>query len=559
MSVAAQRLAAPRDFRGAFRTDVAARAAYSESAGIAQAWPRAVAVPEDADAVVTLVQWANAVRQPLIARGSGSSMAGGATGDGVIVDLSRLREVGSITRREATIAPGIADHATHTVVLGPGVLCGELERLAASHGLRFPVDPSSSAFCTVGGMAATNAAGPHTLSAGAMRPWVMGLECVFADGTRAWVRRGAPPCDLPVPHRLSAWRNAPDATPGVRSAAVRKEASGYGVAPWRDSHELVDLLVGSEGTLALFTAIEVALEPQPGASATVLAAFATLEAATAGATEARSHGAATCELLDRTLLDLARSGSQAVPVTPDTEAVLLIGVERERADLVQVAAATLAESLRAVGATHVVLGLSPDEEDALWALRHAASPMLAALDPAMASVQVIEDGCVPPERLADYVRGVRAALVRRRFPGVIFGHAGDAHVHVNPLVDLREPDWRERLEALVDDVVSLTASMGGTLSGEHGDGRLRPSLNARVHGHAAMAAWAAIKRAADPDDRLNPGVIVPIAGQHALDRIKYDPSLPALPAAARSALDLVSSTRAYGRSRLELVDASAGR
>ncbi len=552
-------IAAPRDFRGVFRTDDLARAAYSEAAGVAQVWPRAVAVPADADAVATLVRWAATTGQPLIPRGSGSSMAGGAVGDGVIVDVSRLDTVGAISTLHARTR-GLAAAATHAIVVGPGALCATVDDAAAAEGLRFPVDPSSRTFATVGGMAATNAAGPLTLSRGAMRAWVLGLECVFADGARAWIRRGAPLPALPAVERLVAWAQAHGdtmATLGHRD--VRKDSSGYALAAWHDSGELVDLLVGSEGTLALFTALELALEARPIATATVLASFATLEAAATGASVARDAHAATCELLDRTLLELARTGGSTLPVSPDTDAVLLIGIEAESAGRAAAAATALEARLRAEGATMVTLGLTAPDEHALWELRHAASPMLSALDPAIASVQVVEDGCVPLARLPDYVRGVREALQARGFRGVIFGHAGDAHVHVNPLVDLREHDWRARLEALLDDVVALTGQLGGTLSGEHGDGRLRAPLSRRHWGDAVMDAWTEVKHAADPAGRLNPGVIVPLTSQRALGNIKYDPGLPPLPAAARAALDEIVRTRSWQRARLELVNVRPSR
>ena len=553
-------LSAPREFHGSFRSDELARAVYSEAAGVAREWPRAVAVPLTTQAVVTLVRWANATQQPLIARGSGTSMAGGAVGDGVIVDLSRLRDCADIAPLSGARLRGLAAAATHSVIVGPGVLRGEVDDAARTLGLRFPVDPSSGAYCTVGGMAATNAAGPHSLSRGPMRDWVVGLECVFADATRAWIRRGAPLPELPAVQRLVAWGAEHGERAERRSTrAVRKDSSGYAIGAWRASGELVDLLVGSEGTMALFTAIEVALEPRPPSSATMLAAFASLDQAAAAALAASGAGAATCELLDRTLLDLARGGARAVPVPDGTDAVLLSAIEGDDAFVADVGIRRLRATFEAHGATEVTLGATPDDEHALWEWRHAASPMLAALDPSIASVQVIEDGCVPPPQLAAYVRGVREALIRQRLRGVIFGHAGDAHMHVNPLVDVRDGDWRARLEALVAEVAALTARLGGTLAGEHGDGRLRAPLNTAVRGADAMTAWAGIKRAADPESLLNPGVIVPVEAQQALGKIKYDPALPPLPAAARDALDEVRRTRGYAQPRLELVDAHSAR
>jgi FAD/FMN-containing dehydrogenase len=554
-------LAPPPGFRGIFRTDSPARAGYSEAAGIARITPRAVAVPADAADVVTLVKWAHATQTPLVPRGSGSSMAGGAIGDGVIVDLSRLDAIGPVEQALPSASPirreGLAPDVVARVTAGPGALRNDVDAAAARSGLRFPVDPSSGAYCTVGGMAATNAAGAHTLRCGAMRAWVIGLDCVFEDGSRAWLRRGEPaPARIPAVERLLAWgATALQGDAAIpRRPGVRKESSGYALAAWAGSGELVDLLVGSEGTLALFVQLELALERRPAHSASVLAGFASLDDAVVAAGRVREAGAAACELLDRTFLEVAASGRAPLPIPAGTEAALLIEVERDSRRAADAWAASIDKECWATGATHVVTALTPRDEETLWALRHAASPMLAALDPALASMQFIEDGCVPPYRLADYVRGVRAALDRHGVRGVIFGHAGDAHVHVNPLIDVRRPSWRADVAALLEEISTLTNELGGTLSGEHGDGRLRAPLLEANWGTGTVALFAEVKRAADPAGILNPGAIVPVAGQRAIADVKYDPSLPVLPPAARRALETVAATRGYARFRLQLVD-----
>ncbi|MGH7623362.1 MAG: FAD-binding oxidoreductase, partial [Gemmatimonadaceae bacterium] len=191
----------------------------------------------------------------------------------------------------------------------------------------------------------------------------------------------------------------------------------------------------------------------------------------------------------------------------------------------------------------------------LWELRHAASPILARLDPNLRSMQFIEDTAVPPERLADYVRGVRRILAAHETRGVIFGHAGDAHVHVNPLVDVGRPEWRDRVADILDEITTLTASLGGTLTGEHGDGRLRTPLLPRVWPPGALADFAEVKRAFDPWGVLNPGVKVATAGEQPLGAIKYDPALESLPPRAAAALDRVERDRAYASFRLDLIDA----
>ena len=538
-------LNAPPHFRGRFRVDALARAVYSEAAGIGQIVPHAVAVPVDAEDVVALVRWAAAKRVPLIPRGSGSSMAGGAIGDGVIVDMSELRALDPVHLDSSTVQ------------CGPGLVRDAVDAAARAVGLTFPVDPSSGAYCTVGGMASTNSAGAHTLRYGSMRAWVEALDCVFSDGSRAVVRRGSPPPAVPPVQRFlagaAALVTAERATPS-RHTGVRKESSGYGLATYAQSGELVDLLVGSEGTLAVIVGLELRLAPLLAQTASVLGAFGTLDDAVRAASGALDAGASACELLERTFLDVARRGGMTIPIPDDTEAVLLAEVEGASNDECVALAQALHTTFAAAGATRVVLALDDETEGAMWELRHAASPILSRLDPALKSMQFIEDGCVPPECLADYVRGVRAALDAQGIPGVIFGHAGDAHAHVNPLVDVRVPDWRERVNALLEEVTALVARLGGTISGEHGDGRLRAPLLHQVWPEATLDRFAQVKRAFDPALLLNPGAKVPTPGARAIEHVKYDPALEPLPRAAREVLTRVERDRAYARSRLDLLD-----
>jgi FAD/FMN-containing dehydrogenase len=201
--------------------------------------------------------------------------------------------------------------------------------------------------------------------------------------------------------------------------------------------------------------------------------------------------------------------------------------------------------------TRVALGINEQHE--IWELRHAASPILGRLDPALKSLQFIEDGAVPAERLGDYVRGVRKALESRNIRGVIFGHAGDAHVHVNPLIDVSKPDWRRNVEDLLDEVVNLTSSLGGTLAGEHGDGRLRTPLLARTWSAEAVELFSEVKKAFDPLGIFNPGVKVPLTNQAPIGDVKYDPLLPPLPPQVRKALDTIADKRAYSTFRLSLI------
>jgi len=543
----------PTGFRGIFREDELARAVYSEAAGIARAMPAAVAVPVDAEDVVSLVKWAAETGSSLIPRGSGSSMSGGAIGNGVILDLSRISRLGRI------------DERSRTVWADAGVLWSTLDVAARRRGLRFPVDPLSGSFCTIGGMVATNASGAHTLRYGSTRAWVNAIDCVFSDGDRAVITRGEPP-----PKRVEAIARfmrevhgtivASDKRRPIWHEGVRKESSGYAIHDYATKAELVDLLVGSEGTLAIIVAVQLSLSPIPAATSSVLGSFPSLEEATAAATKAVAVGASTCELLDRTFLayaGAAAGGDEKLRERMEgAAAILLAEVEGDSAEAAAIGAEQLAAAFRESGAKDVDLALTPDAEHELWELRHAASPILAALEHST-SMQFIEDGAVPLPKLSDYVQGVRQALGARQVSGVIFGHAGDAHVHVNPLVDVGQPDWREKVTGLLEDVVSLTARLGGTLTGEHGDGRIRTPLLNRVWHKDAVRAFALVKKAFDPGNIFNPGVKVPLPDQRAIGDIKYDPSLPPLPEEARAALDNLVRARAYNQFRLSLIGGSS--
>ena len=539
----------PSGFRGLYREDETARAVYSEAAGIGRAMPTAVAVPADADDVVTLVKWAASTRTPLIPRGSGSSMAGGAIGNGVVVDLSQLNHLSTI------------NESARRVWADPGVVWSTLDTAARKKGLRLPVDPSSGSFCTLGGMVSTNAAGARSLKYGSISKWVHALDCVFSDGERGVITRGEEaPRTLETVRRFLREGHAAivssDARHPARHKDVRKESSGYRIHAYSEKADLIELLLGSEGTLAIVVGIQLELAPVPGATSSVLGSFASLENAAAAAQKAAEAGASACELLDRTFLDYAakakEGNSGTLELIAGAEAILLAEVEAGSSDEAGAAAKRLGAEFTAAGASRVELALTTEAEHGLWGLRHAASPILSTIEN-LVSMQFIEDGAVPLAKLPDYVKGVRQALEARKMSGVIFGHAGDGHVHVNPLVDVNAPRWHDEVQRLLDDVVSLTSRLGGTLSGEHGDGALRAPLLKRVWHKDSLEAFAVLKKTFDPDNIFNPGVKVPLPNQRALTDIKYDPALPALPASARKALDEVGAKRAYNRFRLSLI------
>jgi FAD/FMN-containing dehydrogenase len=431
-----------------------------------------------------------------------------------------------------------------TANAGAGVTCAMLNQVGAHFGFRLGPDPSSAAFCTVGGMVATNAAGARSLRAGSIRAWVRGLELVTVDGEAGWLSRrraerqyrySTPAGRRELVERLQVADRMAGLQPRLEAArqqvaarfpAVRKNAAGYALDAYLESGELVDLLVGSEGTLGIVTRVELQLERVPEAAGTLLVALADLDTLGDAVTLLHPSGAVAIELLDRSFLDLAPVAAAAVPLD-GVRAVLVVDFEaRTEAEVRD--ALDRAERAVAPAALRTRGGVSRFEREMLWRLRHGASAALAALPPERRSLQIVEDGCVPVEALGPYLMGVRRAAEEAGVPIVAFGHAGDGHLHVNALVDTTTPGFEQRLEQLFENVTALVVGLGGTVSGEHGDGRLRAGILERVYGPEVAALFAAVKQAFDPPGVLNPGVIVP-DGRPPLGALKVGPSAAAIP------------------------------
>jgi FAD/FMN-containing dehydrogenase len=501
-------------FRGALVIDEAGRRPFADASGILSALPRAVAVPRDADDVAALLRWASAERVTLVPRGAGTGMPGGNVGAGVSVDLvSHFR------------APPAIDAESRTARVEPGTTLWELNAAAAPHGLRFPVDPSSGEVCTFGGMIANNSGGSHTVRYGSTRAWVHALDVVLADGTRLTTTRG----EIERHPRLAEILARVDAALAparddvlARWPRVRKNSSGYALKEYLESGDAVDLLVGSEGTLALTTSAVVRLAPITAARGLALVEFTDLAAAGAAVERIFELGPSTCEMIDRTFIDLVRSGGEdpGYPLREGLEAILFVEFEGDSESEV---AARLAAVERAMEGVADLVSVAAEEmqQERLWHVRHAASPLIAKLAGGRVSMQFIEDGVVPIARLADYIRFLRRVLADRALPAVIFGHAGDGNLHVNPLVDVSKPGWREEVEAVIYEVAVGVAALGGTMTGEHGDGRLRAPLIDIIWSPETVACFRAVKKAFDPAGILNPGVILPLPAQRPLDAIKY--------------------------------------
>ena len=531
---------APSDLRGEFRTDDVARALYAEGAGILRIVPLAVAVPSGVDDLALLARWATAEGLGLVPRGAGSGMPGGNIGAGIVVDLTQaFRD-----------APTI-DATAGTARCGASVSYQALNAAAAAYGLRLPPDPSSGAFCTLGGMVATNASGSHSVKYGAMRRWVRQLEFVTADGETG--RTDAPAHGRTVAEE----RFLRDVAPELRERAAEladavprttKNSAGYALDVYAASGRTADLLTGSEGTLAFITAVEVALAPLPVSRSTLLVTLRSLDDLGPAVLALRPLGPSAVELLDRTYLDFVRGVVQR-RIPADTEAVLLVEFEGDGQDAAA-AVSHLAETTELADDVASV--------NRLWELRHLASPILASLPNNLRSLQLVEDGCVPVPVLGRYVRALRESAAAHGFEIVIFGHAGDGHLHANLLADVSAPNFAARLSACLEAVTGAQLSLGGTPSGEHGDGRLRAPFLAPAFGEAFADLCRRTKAAWDPALILNPGVKLAAPGAGlGPEMLKVGALAPPLPDGIGARLREIERGAGWGTFKLSLAPPAA--
>lgn len=539
---------------GPFRIDRRARSAYAEGAGIYRILPAAIARPADADDLVRLIRWARDTGAPLIPRGAGSAMGGGSVGDGIVVDL-----------RDVNRALLAIDPATRTARTGPSVTLAELNAVAAQHGLRLPPDPSSGRWATLGGMLSTNASGARSVRYGSVRRWVLSARLVTPDGRAAELpRAGTPGIRATAEHESpTIARFEREAGPAIRRnrdliaerfPKTRKNSAGYALDHFLRSGDLLDLVIGAEGTLGFVTEITWRLDPIPPATAALRVTLPALDAIAPLVAALLPLAPSAVELLDQSFLDVAKAApaAQRLGITGTEAAMVLVEFEGDPAAVEQAAAAA-AEAVRPLG-KDVAVALSPAEQEELRELRHAASPILAGREDRR-SLQVIEDACVPVERLGEYIAAVRRLSAEKKLPVVVFGHAGDGNVHVNVFPDVTTIGWEQQVATLLDEVTAEVIRLGGTPTGEHGDGRLRAGSLEKVYGAEIVGLFRLVKAAFDPTGMLNPGIkLVDGTRPAPISRLKVGAGAAELPDDIAQALREMEKTGGWGRDRLEVAD-----
>ena len=436
-------------------TESADRLTHSFDATQQQFLPEVVVYAESTEQVRDIVRLAASRGIPILPRGAGSGFTGGSlpVAGGIVLVLTRMNRILEI------------DTDNLLAVVEPGVVTADLQRAVEKHGLFYPPDPASKDFCTLGGNIAECAGGPRCVKYGVTRDYVLGLEVVTPQGEVI--------------------------TTGGRTL---KNVVGY---------DLTRLFVGSEGTLGVVTRIILKLLPLPEAKKTMLVQFATIEGAAQAVAEiirARIVPT-TLEFLDGTTVNCVRPISP-IPLPEECQALLIIEVDGDR-ELIERQAQRIAEVIAPLGVVGTRVAQSAAESELIWQVRRSVSPSLRRVNPDKFN----EDIVVPRSKVPEMIRLLEKLSARHGVPIVNFGHAGDGNIHVNVMVDLRQPGMKERMDEIMDGVFAAAISLKGSISGEHGIGTAKSRYLAMELDSATIAAMKAIKRALDPDNIMNPGKI----------------------------------------------------
>jgi D-lactate dehydrogenase (cytochrome) len=456
---------------GSLLRDPAALLVYARDASQERGRPMAVVLPRSTAEVQAIARWSATHGRPLVARGAGTGLAGGAVGaEALIVSLARMRELH-------------IDPISRLAVVGPGLTRDLVDEAAAQHGLAYPPDPSSGVASTIGGNVACNAGGPHCLSRGVTQRWVAGLEVVLADGRCVRLRDTG----------VAAHPNRPN-DPDVQRLVPHIDAPG---PDW------TALLVGSEGTLALITEITLRLAPRRPAKRALLAAFPDVARAGAAVTAVLAAGLrpAAVELMDQRIMRIIEDWiAPGLPV--EAGAALLVEVDG-RASTLETRLAAIAEVLSAQGATELRQARDEAQTAALWRGRKSAGGAMSRLAPAYYSVDVT----VPRGALAAALGEVEDILAEADLPAGYVAHVGDGNLHPLLPLDPADPADRARVEGVARRIAEAALRRGGSITGEHGVGREKRGLLRLQLDAATRSAMQDLRRGLDPRDMLNPGAV----------------------------------------------------
>ncbi|WP_144413499.1 FAD-binding and (Fe-S)-binding domain-containing protein [Corynebacterium epidermidicanis] len=480
------------------------RAAYVSDASIFRRVPAAIIEPKTKADIRDALDIARENRWPIVGRGGGTSVAGNAIGQGLIVDTSRyFNKILSI------------DPVTKTAVVEPGVVCDQLREAAAEYGLTYGPDPSTHSRCTVGGMVANNACGSHSVAWGTAADNIVQATVMLFDGREVTIRRGGVD-DSGIDESLKELVNNHGDLIRQELGRFPRQVSGYGLHYLLPEHgfDVAKAFAGTEGTCGIITSLTVRLVEVPKAKALAVLGFDTVFDAARAAPRLRVDGVSTIEGMGGDLLDALRAKNGQQDAGADLPGIRLGkpaggwlycevgGTTIEEAEAKAQELATLVPTVDAIVVT------DPTDMRNLWHIREASAGIVTRLPDGGEAWPSWEDSAVPPENLADYLQDLYALMEQHDLRGIPFGHFGEGCVHVRISFDLGTDSGLEVFRSFMTQAAQLVAHYGGSLSGEHGDGRARSELLGHMYSPEMLALFEQFKHIFDPDHVFNPGVLV---------------------------------------------------
>ncbi len=497
--------------RGRVETGALTQALYAVDASNYRVVPEAVVLPVDEDDLVTALAVCRQARTATVLRSGGTSMAGNAIG-GVVIDVSRYLD------RIIDLDP-----VSRTAVVQPGVVLSDLMAAARPHGLTFGADPSSASRATLGGMIANNACGAHSVAWGTSADNVLALDVITGDGRRLSLtspRHGtAGPADSGGPEadllaRLEAIGAQHERLIERRFGTFSRQISGYALQHLIGGVgvDAARLLCGSEGTLATTLQATVRLVELPAAKVLLVLGFPDAPSAADCVPLVLPYAPLTMESINATLVDrlphdVRRAATSAG--LPKGRVWLLVEVPGESTERATAAAGRIAEQVRdgIPGASAAVVA-DPAAQAVLWRCRRDGTGLATRRADGAEAWCGWEDAAVPPPRLGDYLRGLDEVLAHYGYSGASYGHFGEGCMHMRIDFDFLTEPGRRDYRAFITEATELVIGLGGSVSGEHGDGRARGEMVARMYGPESMDLFTQVKDVFDPDGVLNPHVIV---------------------------------------------------
>ena len=469
------------------------RAEYSSDASNYRVVPQVVAFPRDTGDILAAAEVSRRTGTPLTTRGAGTSIAGNAAGPGIVLDTSRY--LGRILD---------LDPEARTARVEPGVILASLQAAAAPHGLRFGPDPSTQSRATLGGMIGNNACGAHALAYGRTADNVLELDVIDGTGRRFTAGQGLDPVpglDQLVSANLALLR--------TEFGRLRRQVSGYSLEHLlpENGASLARALAGTEGTVVTMLGATVRLVPVAQAHALVVLGYPDVADAADAVPAILAHAPLAIEGLDARMVDVVRrrKGSSRVPELPPGDAWLMVEMgAASAAEAVSLAQAMVADA----GAMAAAVIPAGPQASAVWRIREDGAGLGGRTPANRQAWPGWEDAAVQPDRLGTYLREFRKLLGSYQLDGLLYGHFGDGCIHVRIDFPLDRPGGAQVMRRFLTDAAHLVTAHGGSLSGEHGDGRARSELLPVMYSPGALNAFSAFKHLLDPADLLNPGVLV---------------------------------------------------